>query len=88
MTWNLVRKFGISILLYVLFWGQVLFFVTLMELPMVWPFPSLAVMVLCGIWNFTIGVSLSFVGLAPEIPENLYHLIKKAVSIRKPWRGI
>ena len=25
----------------------------------------------------------SFVGLAPEIPEDLYHLIKKAVSVRK-----
>merc|ERR1711959_291383 len=23
-------------------------------------------------------------GLAPEIPEDLYHLIKKAVSVRKP----
>lgn len=26
---------------------------------------------------------LLFLGLAPEIPEDLYHLIKKAVSIRK-----
>ena len=26
---------------------------------------------------------LFFVGLAPEIPEDLYHLIKKAVSVRK-----
>lgn len=24
-----------------------------------------------------------FIGLAPEIPEDLYHLIKKAVAIRK-----
>ncbi len=24
-----------------------------------------------------------FLGLAPEIPEDLYHLIKKAVSVRK-----
>ena len=26
---------------------------------------------------------LVFLALAPEIPEDLYHLIKKAVSIRK-----
>lgn len=27
--------------------------------------------------------NLSILGLAPEIPEDLYHLIKKAVSVRK-----
>ena len=27
--------------------------------------------------------SLAAAGLAPEIPEDLYHLIKKAVSVRK-----
>eukprot|EP00951_Prasinocladus_malaysianus_P018695 scaffold149892_cov28-Prasinocladus_malaysianus.AAC.2 len=26
---------------------------------------------------------MSFIGLAPEIPEDLYYLIKKAVSMRK-----
>ena len=35
------------------------------------------------LWVFN-GFFLSFwLGLAPEIPEDLYHLIKKAVSIRK-----
>lgn len=35
------------------------------------------------LWFFN-GFFLSFwLGLAPEIPEDLYHLIKKAVSIRK-----
>ena len=27
--------------------------------------------------------ALFIIGLAPEIPEDLYHLIKKAVSVRK-----
>lgn len=26
---------------------------------------------------------IEFLGLAPEIPEDLYHLIKKAVAVRK-----
>merc|ERR1712080_565449 len=26
-------------------------------------------------------------GMAPALPEDCYHLIKKAVSIRKHWRG-
>lgn len=33
-----------------------------------------------GLIDFRHGVG---VGLAPEIPEDLYHLIKKAVAIRK-----
>lgn len=44
----------------------------------------------CILFYFHIGsetLNLShyfpLVGLAPEIPEDLYHLIKKAVSIRK-----
>lgn len=31
----------------------------------------------------TLEFGLNYLGLAPEIPEDLYHLIKKAVSIRK-----
>jgi len=26
---------------------------------------------------------MAFVGLAPDLPEDLYHMIKKAVAIRK-----
>jgi len=46
-------------------------------------FSIIVVMVLCCICNCIVRVSFSIVGLAPEIPEDLYHLIKKAVSIRK-----
>jgi len=38
--------------------------------------------VLTFLFNSSLLIAL-FSGLAPEIPEDLYHLIKKAVAIRK-----
>lgn len=37
-------------------------------------------MVLCGSWPVSDPCSA---GLAPTLPEDLYHLIKKAVAVRK-----
>lgn len=34
-------------------------------------------------WLFLTMIFIIWLGLAPEIPEDLYHLIKKAVAIRK-----
>ena len=36
----------------------------------------------CIQWKLTHAIGIPS-GLAPEIPEDLYHLIKKAVSVRK-----
>merc|ERR1712004_827555 len=36
-----------------------------------------------GMTPSQIGVILKAKGLAPDLPEDIYHLIKKAVSIRK-----
>ena len=37
----------------------------------------------CAYLFMLIVIGFGFSGLAPEIPEDLYHLIKKAVSVRK-----
>lgn len=58
------------------FWRRMVCFPRLLLLPITLGHKFRSdVQLICCFWNW--------LGLAPEIPEDLYHLIKKAVAIRK-----